>query len=211
MKKIFLLTLLAIFAVGVVSVRASEPTFRKKYVNLNYVSQGALEPETGLSVGKSNWGAAFSTGRTFVLHGREPIARMLYIGFDATWFDVNYAQLGDASGLLKINQADLGLFGVGPSVHIMPVGQLGIHAYFRYQPTLATFFGGDNGFTGGYASMFVSGGAISYGVISLGIEARWGSGKYSDVKSWFGSKEDRAAATTKLKTSGLRAYLGFRF
>lgn len=37
---------------------------------------------------KSNYGASFTTGRTFYLH--KPIGGFLRFGIDVTWFDLNY-------------------------------------------------------------------------------------------------------------------------
>ena len=81
---------------------------------------------------------------------------------------------------------------------------------------LSQDFTDGDAFRGNYASFFVTGLSVSYGVIGLGIEKRWGKCRYKE----FGGGEDEYGDygyaeepydTPKLKTSGLRAYVNFRF
>ena len=62
---------------------------------------------------------------------------------------------------------------------------------------------------GNYGSFFVLGLSASYGVIGAGIENRWGSSNYKK----FGEKGEDGFVSihTKIKTSGFRAYITFRF
>ncbi len=180
----------------------------KGYTNISYSKQELTDPVSGLGR-TADIGAAISRGRTFVLH-REPIASMVFVGLDATWIDINYAQYKAPknSDALSFHQADFGM-GIGPSVHVLPIGKLGIHAYFRYHPTFATGISTEDGFEiqGGYSSVFTTGGAVSWSFISLGAEARWGTGNY---KKLFGGDEE-SVNLGKLKTSGMRIYLSFRY
>ena len=104
---------------------------------------------------------------------------------------------------------------VGPSVTVRPLRKLQAHLYFRFAPSFAGLYDGD-AFRGNYASFFATGLSVSYGVIGLGIEKRWGKCRYKE----FGGGEDEYGDygyaeepydTPKLKTSGLRAYVNFRF
>lgn len=65
--------------------------WRKKYVNFSFTNMKMKQD--GVSDLKSNYGAAFTVGRTFYLHylHQKPIASMIRFGVDATWFDLNYA------------------------------------------------------------------------------------------------------------------------
>jgi hypothetical protein len=227
MKKTLSAIIVAIFAAGSLSAQERVTNLEQEwrweqkrnlanrgFTNISYVTQKMIEPVTGLESGSSDWGVALTKGRTFTLHHR-PVADMIYFGLDGVWTDVNYAQykiemgIGDFSISERLHQADLSL-GIGPSVHLLPVEKLGIHAYFRYMPTVATF--ADDSFetiVGGYASMFTTGGAVSWSAISLGIEARWGTGKY---KFWTGDDQEGGFSIAgKLKTSGMRAYVSLRF
>ncbi len=68
---------------------------------------------------------------------------------------------------------------VGPSVTVNPIDHLKINAYFRYAPSFSGILINDE-FSYNYASFFVTGAAISYKVISVGIESRWGKAKYKN-------------------------------
>lgn len=218
MKKIILL-----FALGfliVAQATAQESKLRKKYRNLSF---STIEMKQGDAPSlKSNYGAAFTTGRTYFVH-KKPIAGMIRFGVDATWFDINYnnykveyrySDQGESkSEVSSFHQADIGVQ-VGPSITVNPISKLNVHGYFRYAPSFSALYDGDS-FRGGYASYFVGGGAVSYGVIGLGVEARFGGCNYKT----FGGGEDEdkgydAEPTTtisKSKFSGMRVYLTFRF
>ena len=205
-----------------VAASAQEPeAWRPKYVNLSFVSQ-KLDFGEGEKL-KSRFGAAFTTGRSYYLH-KKPVAGMIRFGIDATWIDLSYANYSreetydDGYGTeiekLTAHQAEIGMQ-VGPSVTVRPLRKLQAHLYFRFAPSFAGLYDGD-AFRGNYASFFVTGLSVSYGVIGLGIEKRWGKCRYKE----FGGGEDEYGDygyaeepydTHKLKTSGLRAYVNFRF
>ena len=189
----------------------------KGYTNIGLSMQTMTAAESFLGIEPSSvadWGASISRSRTFAVH-RNPLARMIYLGIDATWVDINYAQhgndvmgidLSDLTNGFKMHQADISLLGFGPSVHVFPVGKLGLHAYTKYHPTIATIFSTEDEFRGsaGYASVFTVGTAASWGVISAGVEARFGRGNYSKE---FGEGVDMG----RIYTSGMRLYVSLRY
>ena len=228
MKKFVLVLILAVMATATVSAKekpekdTSPDRFRPKYRNISFVSQKRIY-ENAFKSDKTKFGFAFTTGRSYILH-KNPLVGMIRIGLDATWFDINYGmyQTKALNTKYTMHQADISM-GIGPSVHVNPIGKLGVHSYFRYNPTFATFFDTTDGFAmgGGYSSVFVTGGAVSWGVISVGVEARWGKGTYHTL---FGGGDEEGGEgddidlgdyfsvdKMKLKTSGFRVYLGFRF
>lgn len=204
---------------------AQESRLRKKYVNLSFSTIEMTQDDSPTL--KSNYGAAFTVGRTYFVH-KKPIANMIRFGIDATWFDINYGnykveyRYGEHekydSEFSSFHQAEIGMQ-VGPSITVNPISKLNIHGYFRYAPSFSALYDGDT-FRGGYASYFVGGGAVSYGVIGLGIEARFGACKYktfgggdSGDEAEYGATSDteRTTVTSKSKFSGMRVYLTFRF
>lgn len=218
MKKLVILLLCAF---GAVSLNAQSYTFRKSFHNFSFVSQkftldGVKNADMGFEKGI---GAAYTTGRTFVLHPGA-IGGMFRFGIDAVWADVNFSSYKSRAGFnkTKINQYEVGV-GVGPGIHVNPVSDLGIHAYFRYMPTASgmhqrfNFIDNDPEHRGyiGFASFFTAGGALSWKFISLGAEARWGNSKYNTKKDDKGDGDQNALNDPKMKTSGLRAYLSIRF
>ena len=60
---------------------------------------------------------------------------------------------------------------VGPSITVNPTGALNIQGYFKFAPSFSGIYDNDK-FNGNYASFFVGGGVISYGMIGIGIESR---------------------------------------
>lgn len=223
MKKIIFVLLLAIGVSGVASAQddnAPAP-FRKKYRNISFSSQKMSFGDASFS-DASNFGFGFTTGRSYIVHPR-PIAGMLRLGIDATWFDINYGNWNQklADKKWHIHKLDIGL-GVGPGIHVNPVSKLGIHAYFRFNPTFTAMFTTIDGLgiNGGYASYFTTGGAVSWGVISLGVEARFGGGRYHSFKAGGDGEEEGeegsindffATSKIKHKIKGMRAYVSFRF
>lgn len=209
MKKVVLFLFSAVLAAGttVSAQNVKDPDrFRPKYRNISFASQKLIY-DNGFETDRTKLGFGITVGRSYILH-KNPFLGMIRIGLDATWFDINYAYyqrelLGETS---TTHQADISL-GIGPSVHVNPIDNLGVHAYFRYNPTFATLFDTGEGFAmaGGYSSMFVTGGAVSWSFISVGAEARWGKGKYHNFR------HADVLDKEKIKTAGWRVYLGFRF
>lgn len=111
---------------------------------------------------------------------------------------------------------------VGPSITVNPIDALNINAYFRYAPTFSTILykdaTGDNQASFAFANFFVTGGAVSWNIISVGAEYRWGSAKYN-IMSF--NSEDLIGGDTegsvikkvknKMITQGMRVYVSLRF
>ena len=195
----------------------SKAKLRPHYINLSFSSQELKMGELGNPL--SDYGAAFTVGRTYYICKKSPILNMIRFGIDATWIDLNYSNYkfenkygydgGNFEWLTEnIHQAEIGMQG-GQSITITPVKRLSIHGYFRYAPSFSALFDGGD-FKGSYGSFFVTGANVSYSVIGVGIEKRWGQANYKsfiDIEG-YGSSEK---VSDKLKTSGFRAYLTFRF
>jgi hypothetical protein len=109
---------------------------------------------------------------------------------------------------------------VGPSVTVNPIDHLKINAYFRYAPSFSGILIDDE-FSCNYASFFVTGAAISYKVISVGIESRWGKAKYKNFSIDDFNEEDMdvdnpewndviSKSKRKFKTNSVRFYISFR-
>lgn len=218
---------------------------RRKYFNIGYAWE-KLDAVDYPSKEESELAAFLTWGKTFYLH-KKPIANMLKIGLDFTWMDITYARYDiesweestdEWSGMRTfyevesdMHRIDYGMH-LGPSVTVNPVSALCVNAYFRYAPTFAMSLtqsdGWDMGY--GYASLFVTGAAVSYKAISLGIEYRFGNTKMNVlsldpdgmevVDEDLGALEGvgdlfdemfSSAEKTKYKLKDLRLYISFRF
>lgn len=209
------------------SVKSLRPTPRRKYINLSYTSSTLKQNGGEL---KSEYGAAFTLGRTFFLHKR-PIGGVLRFGLDATWLDLNFTNYKSAylpespdydddygyhysrgPETIDLYDAEISMH-IGPSININPVGKLNISTYFRYAPTFSCIYDGQDYLIGNYASFFVGGASISYGAIGVGVEARIGDAKYKALRGEAYSIEEAygISLSDKIKHSGFRAYITFRF
>lgn len=114
----------------------------------------------------------------------------------------------------------IGAFGVGPVVSVAPFSMMDNGArflratlYFHYQPTFGLHLvsqDGDLKTSMAYCNMFDFGGKIQYRAIALGVENRWGSGKYSEIISFEDDDED-SHGKIKRKFSSFRVYVAFSF
>lgn len=228
MKKFAILLLMSCFAL---TAAAQDETaeaenvknVRKKFFNISYLSDKIKFSEGNIGI-KNNWGISLTRGRSYMLH-KKPIARLISIGIDASFFDVSYSNYTASFNDLGASDLDLGeledfdaddlndkmdfhkmeySFQVGPSITITPGQKLTVAAYFRYAPTFSCLYV-DETFAGNYASMFVTGASVAYGKIGVGIEARLGSCTY---KTFSG---DLDFSASKIKTSGFRAFIQFRW
>ena len=236
MKKILLV--LAMLGIGLGSVMAQEADAIKKkrnermylkytkvwsktkgYINLAYANQSLSDVDSDASY-DADWAAAISWGKTFYLHDK-PLARMIKFGLDWTWFDLNAAQYSYVDTELFKNrernnlyQAEIGMH-VGPSFTINPVHHLKVSAYYRLAPSYSALFDADDeGFHHNFALFGNLGAAISWKVISLGVEMRSGKAKYDGIEfGQFGPGKDgtSTANSYKLKTESVGFYIGFRF
>jgi hypothetical protein len=207
-------------------LHAQKEKNRNTYLNFSYAYQQLTGEERGVML-NSDRAAAFTVGHTYYLH-RKPLFNLIKIGLDATFFDLNVADYqnyygkhygfngnGLFSGLEDLEgleddldaldkltlQAEIGMH-IGPSVTFLPpVKGLKGNVYFRYAPSVSLFKIGEEGFVN-YAGFYVSGLAVSYKVISAGMELRWGTADYKTLDDDF---------TEKWQTKATRYYLSFRF
>lgn len=216
---------------------------RSKYFNLSYVKQ-TLSPDIdgwktlGGGELKSDIGAALVWGKTYYLH-RKPLARMIKFGLDWSWMDFNYAQYKletydydtNKPDSEKAHQLEYGMQ-IGPSVTINPIHHLKVSAYFRVTPSYSMMYVNEE-FYHHYATFCNTGFAVSWKVLSVGCEWRWGKANYNGLsvdlddltgdydESDFGNGSDIDMPSVddvlvsldkvKLKTKSVRVYLSFRF
>lgn len=207
---------------------------RAKYFNIGFSSQKLSPVDAPAAYGdaaelKSDLGVALVWGRTYYLH-KKPLARMIKFGIDFSWMDINYAKYslpeyaeGGTSGWagesgdelsLSAHQLEYGMQ-VGPSVTINPVDHLKAGVYFRYVPSASLMVLEDE-VNANFASFFTAGGAVSYKLISIGVEGRWGRANYKNF-ALADELEDAMdgdviqTSKSKWKTGGVRVYVSFRF
>ena len=212
---------------------------RTKYRNIAFVKQSLQEQDETGEKWHSDYAFALTMGRTYYLH-RKPILNMIKFGIDWTYLDINYANYGKIKNYDFDNndyplesypdeqEDDINIgrhqfeyaMQVGPSVTVNPIDHLKINAYFRYAPSFSGILIDDE-FSCNYASFFVTGAAISYKVISVGIESRWGKTKYKNFSIDDFNEEDMdvdnpewndviSKSKRKFKTNSVRFYISFR-
>lgn len=215
---------------------------RKKYFNIGYSFQTLSNMDNADAKWNSKYAIYYSLGRTFYLH-KKPLFNMMKFGIDFG-SDFTYAKYTDSeeekekynnpnSGNywsnifagtggdqldLGMQQIDVGLQ-IGPSITINPVDRLKISAYFHVTPSASIILLNDD-INCKFVPFMSCGGSISYKIISIGVEGRWGHANYkafsinedqeedvemSDLSSLFETGHNR------LKTKSLRLYIGFRF
>ena len=215
---------------------------RSKYRNIAFVKQSLQEEGGTGEKWNSDFAFALTMGRTYYLH-RKPILNMIKFGIDCTFLDLNYANYGKISNYAlegdgkpadpnpdypyeQKEEKNIGRhqfeysMHVGPSITVNPFDHLKLSAYFRYAPTFSGILIDDD-FSCNYASFFVSGAAISYKLISFGIEGRWGKAKYNnfsmnnfadenlDVEKP-GLNDVVKKSKRQIKTNSVRFYISFR-
>lgn len=208
-QKISILICLLFFCVASYSQEnGNSDKLRNKYINISF-AKSTMEQD-GFPKLKSNYGVGFTVGKTFYLH-KKPLSNCLRFGIDATWFDINYINYKiehityHGTDKYDYHQGEVSMQ-VGPSLTITPVKGFDICGYFRYAPTYSGIYANDK-FSGNYASMFIGGASLSYKIIGLGIESRFGNCKYNAFAF------DKNMDEEKVKTSfnGFRTYISFRF
>lgn len=222
MKKV--LFLLTCFSLAYFTAHAqSKPG--KKYLNIGYVSQHlkAVDDPDGEAKIKSKFGTSLSSGRTFFLN-QEPIAKVLYFGIDWTYLDLNYAQFkqsetysfdnGNGETITETDnyithKGEVGMQ-VGPSVHVGLTDGFSLSGHVRYAPSYSLLYA-DEEFSGGFGNFFTSGLTANYGAFGLGFETRWGSSKHSFNVDIEELEEQEVTVKEKIKLSGSRVFLAFRF
>lgn len=208
MKRKITLLLISLLTISVCFAQNDEYKWRKKYVNLGFIN--TTMSQDGKSDLRSNYGASFTVGRTYFLH-KKPIAGVFRFGIDATWCDLNYT-IYDIKYIAywgteeyQYHQSEISMH-VGPSITFMPVQKFNVNGYFRFAPSFSTLYVNDT-FYGNYATYFVGGAYISYGVFGMGVEKRFGDSEYKEL--W--SDNDDNTSPRKISHNGWKAYITFRF
>lgn len=93
--------------------------------------------------------------------------------------------------------------GIGPNICVAPFSlssskalqPLRVSAYFHYSPTVSMYmmsYDGEVEVSTGFCNMFNLGCVLQYRAIGLGVEGRWGQGKFKplDFDSMFGDDEE---------------------
>lgn len=158
---------------------------------------------------KNYAGFMASIGRTFSPYDFY-LNDVCRFGIDATWLDFEYTsykvEFHYPSTIVKedYGQYDFGVQ-VGPAFIIEPTYDVHIHTYCRYAPTYSLFsMNGEN--YGNLGHFLVVGASLSYNVIGIGVEGRWGVCHYSDLY------ENGVLFTSeKVNHRGVRVYLKFNF
>lgn len=215
---------------------------RSKFIHIGYITSQTL---TGDMVKmNSKWGVQLTSGRTYYLH-KKPILGMIKFGLDFALADISLVQYKDEYNLFPDEEAeeedeeddllaDLGSlqleYGLrlGPSITINPVGDLKVSGYFHFNPSFS-MLKMDEEYYYNYTSFFNAGGAIAYKAISVGVEWKWGKGKYDGFNTDFADMDfdgddydyegdislgdilDEYKLSDKFKTKSFRVYLSFRF
>ena len=188
---------------------------RSVYMNLGYAIQRFESKETYFLSLESDYSVFFTLGKTFYLH-KEPVLKCIKFGIDGTFLDLNFADYTNSFRMyyygedkLHLFQIDAGMH-VGASITLNPVRELNFNGYFRYAPSFSGFYNSEfKPYTYNYAGFFVTGLGISYKVISIGTEWRWGNAKYE-----FTTEDDYGVIEihkNKWGTKAFRMYISFRF
>lgn len=159
---------------------------RKKYMEFGYVMMNL----DGMPSPKSKYGFSINMGRTYYLH-KKPIAKMIMFGLDFSYINATVASFKNDGGKglsisgmdeesleidLKRNYFDYAMQ-LGPSVTINPVSELKVSAYGRFAPSVSFITMNDYAYVQ-FVPYVTCGLSVSYKVIGLGIEGRWGKANY---------------------------------
>ncbi len=221
---------------------------RAKYFNIYYVNQSLTQKDIN-GTWRNNMGVALAMGKTFYLH-KNPILGMIKFGIDWSYFDLNFARYKDEWGFFNgsyedgeygsnywysyssydkedyvesedVYQAEIGT-AIGVSVTVNPYDDIKIAGHFRVIPTYSMLYAAED-FSSSYGTFFSLGGSIAWKVISLGVEARWGTAKYDSVlnlddldydemyESGLDISNGNYDGSSKWKTSSVRFYISFRY
>lgn len=108
----------------------------------------------------------------------------------------------------KLYKAEIGVH-FGPSVTVNPIDYLMVNAYFRYVPSYSMKITKELDFAGSFASYFNLGIAVSYKMISVGLEKRWGTASFESEET-DETGENVYSVKRKWTTSCPRFYISFR-
>lgn len=154
-------------------------------------------------------------------------------------YSSQWDEMGSVFGDQLEKMSDIGTYtlqvsvlGFGPNVGVAPFSfsskrglrPLRIGAYFHYDPTFGAYMAscdGDMEVSYGYCNMMDFGVRLTYRRIHLGVECRWGSGKFKpmDFEKLMGDGEDdeyypeehESPSKITRKFAATRFYIGFTF
>lgn len=179
---------------------------RNKYFGIGFSTQKMTDAEDVDNMEhKSEVGFALDWGKTFYLH-KKPIANLMKVGIDWSFINLSFAKYksGTGSNGSSISDDDddydtdddLGVYSlaagmsVGPSVTFAPFYNTGkglqhilAQTYFHVTPSYTGIILSEKGKTeikSGYTTYFNWGLNVSYKMISVGYEYRWGKSKIND-------------------------------
>lgn len=225
----------------------------RKYMNIGYVSQSLTRKENGGGTWKSEIGFNYGQGRTYYLHKKPILGMIKfgidwtfydlnfvkykdkfgvfggnadYLGYGDYYYEDGYLPPlpdteGDEEVFDDMMQMEISTQ-VGPSVTINPVNHLKVSGYFRVAPSYSMLVASEELYHG-YGTFFTLGGSVSFKIISIGIEGRWGNTKYNNID--LGNLEDEEYwdedasmgdmlkgenDKIKWKTGSMRFYISFR-
>lgn len=137
----------------------------------------------------------------------------------------DYGDDDDEDLLEKLNvgrmSVTLGAFGIGPNISVAPFAFLNnglsclrASVYFHYQPAMSLYLKSENGdieLAPAFCNMFDFGGMLTYRAISLGVEGRWGKGKFKPIgfNTLFIGDDSEEKVTRKFANT--RLYISFAF
>lgn len=139
--------------------------------------------------------------------------------------DQAYDDEDDGDMNLNLGHMSLGLgMGVGPSVSVAPFAltsinglkPLRISLYFHYSPTVQLYLrsqDGDTEVSTAFCNMMNFGGTLHYRAISVGIEGRWGKGKFKplDFSELAGEELGLGTEEYSRRFASTRFYIQFAF
>lgn len=194
-------------------------------------------------VSKSQFAFAMGKGAVYYFP-KNALWGCVKAGLDMRWFDMSFAKYkkdkiysegwgnlgGDGEETLEgldlgRTTVHIGAFGFGPNVGVAPFSFSGnkhlqplrFCLYFHYTPTVGLYMMSEDGETelsAGYCNMFDFGGRITYKAINIGIEGKWGNGKFKK----FDFEDDEESLITegssdkiRRKFAATRFYIGFTF
>lgn len=133
--------------------------------------------------------------------------------------DDDYGDILSKFNNLGVWDLHIGAFGIGPVVSVAPFSMMDNAAkylratlYFHYQPTFGLHLVSDEGDINSsmaYCNIFDFGGKIQYRRVALGVESRWGSGKYSQIAVLNSSDDEDSRPKIKRDFSSFRVYIAF--
>lgn len=140
---------------------------------------------------KSDFSFSLDRVKTRYFH-KTPILGMIKIGYDLSFFGVDYVKYAAVEGEEYTNPNDASQtsrkeldlwqvdyrWSIGPSVYVNPISELKAGVYFHYRPTV-TLLTLDSNYNLAYGNNFAFGASVVWKKVALGIEKRWGNAKYS--------------------------------